>query len=120
MEEFSTDIEDRPSLEDQSFRRSFDSKAINSMKSAVDEVEGEKYISPDHYSKMEDSYEHQKVVVAWGLDYHTGCATKYISRAGNKIEKGKTRKEMIIKDYNKAIRYLQMKIELIEDGSIEV
>lgn len=63
---------------------------------------------PDHYGGKDNIYEHIKVVEAWGLDYWTGNATKYIARAGKKDPS----KE--IEDLRKAIFYLQDKVNRLE------
>lgn len=63
---------------------------------------------PDHYGGKDNPYEHIKVVEAWGLDYWTGNATKYIARAGKKDPS----KE--IEDLRKAIFYLQDKVNRLE------
>lgn len=39
---------------------------------------------PSHYGGKDNPYEHIKVAEAWGLGYHLGNATKYLSRAGKK------------------------------------
>lgn len=78
-----------------------------------------KAVDPDHYKTEDPAYEHQRVVAAWKLDYWVAASTKYSKRAGEKIEPGKTKKEMMIKDYKKAIRYLEMKIELLEEGVLQ-
>lgn len=64
-------------------------------------------INPEHY-KAGDIYEHRKVVVAWGLDYYTGCATKYICRFGKKESANP------IEDIRKAIRYLEFEIDKLQ------
>lgn len=65
-------------------------------------------IDPEHY-KAGNPYEHRKVVVAWDLGYELGCATKYICRAGKKD----AQKE--IEDLRKAIRYIEFRIENLEE-----
>lgn len=58
---------------------------------------------PEHYGN--GLYETINVIEAWNLDFHLGNAIKYISRAGKK-DKSKT-----IEDLEKAIWYLNRKIE---------
>ena len=58
---------------------------------------------PEHYGN--GIYETINVIEAWNLDFHLGNAIKYISRAGKK-DKSKT-----IEDLEKAIWYLNRKIE---------
>lgn len=64
-------------------------------------------INPEHYNSG-DIYEHRKVVDAWGLDYYSGCATKYICREGKKESADP------IEDLRKAIRYLEFRVEKLE------
>lgn len=62
---------------------------------------------PAHYGGEHDPYEHHRVVRAWGLDYHTGIATKHICRAGKKPGSSE------IQDLEKAVTYLNLKIQLL-------
>ena len=75
-------------------------------------------IDPEHY-KSGDIYEHRKVVVAWGLGYELGCATKYICRAGKKKEASVSDMEKEIEDLRKAIRYIEFRIEVLNKEIIE-
>jgi hypothetical protein len=59
--------------------------------------------NPAHYTDGR-KYEPVKVIEDWGLDYHTGNALKYISRAG--------RKKSLIEDLQKAIFYLERRISI--------
>ena len=59
---------------------------------------------PAHYGG-DTTYETIKVIEAWGLDFHTGNAVKYISRAGKK----EAARE--IEDLEKAVWYLRRKIQ---------
>lgn len=67
---------------------------------------------PDHYGG-DTTYETINVIEAWNLDFCLGNAVKYISRAGKK-DKSKT-----IEDLQKAIWYLNRKIEQLENSSNE-
>lgn len=49
------------------------------------------------------------------LDYHLGTAVKYISRAGKKHERGMTDKEKEIQDLQKAVWFINRKIELLKN-----
>ena len=60
---------------------------------------------PSHYGGEKNPYEAIKVIESWDLDFHLGNAIKYISRAGKKDPQ----KE--IEDLEKAIWYLQRRIE---------
>jgi hypothetical protein len=66
---------------------------------------------PAHYGG-DDTYEHIKVVDAWGLDYRLGNATKYICRAGKKTEDP-------TEDLKKAIWFIKSKIEQLEREKAE-
>lgn len=67
-------------------------------------VHEEKINHPQHYGG-DTTYEHIKVVHAWGLNYELGNATKYICRAGKKDP------HTTIEDLKKAIWYVQAEIE---------
>ena len=58
---------------------------------------------PAHYGG-DSTYEHIKVVEAWGLNYALGNATKYICRAGKKSEDP-------VEDLKKAVWFIQHEIE---------
>ena len=63
---------------------------------------------PNHYCEGR-KYEPWDVIVDWQLDYLTGNAVKYLSRAGRK---GGPEKE--IEDLQKAIAYIEKRIEVLE------
>ena len=66
---------------------------------------------PQHYGGEDNLYEAIKVIEAWELDFHLGNTVKYISRAGKKeIDKE-------LQDLNKALWYLQRRIENIKNAS---
>jgi hypothetical protein len=69
-----------------------------------DDVYPDSVMRPAHYAEGR-KYEPWDVIADWGLDYFLGSATKYISRAGRK---GDARE-----DIQKAIRFLEKKLELI-------
>lgn len=50
------------------------------------------------------------------LDYFLGNAVKYICRCGRKMDADKTRQEKSLEDLNKAIAYLQKKIEVMQNA----
>jgi hypothetical protein len=66
----------------------------------------EKVNHPHHYGG-DSTYEHIKVVEAWGLDYDLGNCTKYIARAGKKTDDP-------LEDLKKARWYLDHKIQKLE------
>lgn len=61
--------------------------------------------NPAHYGGKDNPYEAIKVIRAWNLNFNTGNAAKYISRAGKKDPV----KE--IEDLQKAVWYLNDEIE---------
>jgi len=65
---------------------------------------------PSHYGGESNPYEAIKVIEAWDLDFLLGNSIKYISRAGKK-DPGKE-----IEDLEKAVWYIQRKIENIKKG----
>ena len=66
----------------------------------------EKINHPEHYNS--GNIEAIEVIEDWNLDFHLGNAIKYICRAGNKS------KESYKQDLEKAIWYLQRKVDGLE------
>jgi hypothetical protein len=64
---------------------------------------------PEHYGGELNPYEVIKVIEALEMDFHLGNTFKYIARAGKKG----TDKEL--QDLEKALWYLQRKIELVKN-----
>jgi hypothetical protein len=64
---------------------------------------------PEHYGGELNPYEVIKVIEALEMDFHLGNTFKYITRAGKKG----TDKEL--QDLEKALWYLQRKIELVKN-----
>jgi hypothetical protein len=64
---------------------------------------------PQHYGGENNPYEVIKVIEALEMDFHLGNTFKYIARAGKKG----TDKEL--QDLEKALWYLQRKIELVKN-----
>ena len=64
---------------------------------------------PHHYGGKSNTYEVIKVIEALDMDFHLGNTFKYIARAGKKG----TDKE--IQDLEKALWYLQRKIDLLKN-----
>lgn len=70
-------------------------------------------IEPLHY-KVGDVYEVINVIDAWKLDFRLGNAVKYIARAGRKdVDKE-------IEDLQKAKKYIEMKIAVLESTKIMI
>lgn len=63
---------------------------------------------PNHYGGSENLYEAIKVIEAWDLDFCLGNTVKYISRAGKKD------KQTEIQDLEKALWYLNRKINKLK------
>lgn len=62
---------------------------------------------PNHYGG-DTIYEAVKVIEAWGLNFNTGNAAKYVSRAGKKDP------ARVLEDLEKAIWYLQREVKLLK------
>ena len=62
---------------------------------------------PNHYCEGR-RYEPWDVIIDWQLDYLTGSAVKYLSRAGRKDPSKET------EDLRKAIAYIEKRIEVLE------
>lgn len=62
---------------------------------------------PNHYCEGR-KYEPWDVIVDWQLDYLTGSAVKYLSRAGRKDPSKET------EDLRKAIAYIEKRIKVLE------
>tara|TARA_R110001592_G_scaffold65137_2_gene200027 strand:- start:53 stop:409 length:357 start_codon:yes stop_codon:yes gene_type:complete len=68
---------------------------------------------PQHYNTVPEHLQHWDVVPQMGWDYHIGCATKYIWRAGKKKSAGMDDKAKEIQDLEKAVVYINKKIEIL-------
>jgi hypothetical protein len=77
-------------------------------------LEGKEMVNhPDHYQfGKNNEYEAIKVIEAWELDFHLGNTVKYISRAGKK------EKDKELQDLNKALWYLQRRIDNLKNSKI--
>jgi hypothetical protein len=64
---------------------------------------------PQHYGGESNPYEVIKVIEGLNMDFHLGNTFKYIARAGKK----NTDRE--IQDLEKALWYLQRKIDLLKN-----
>jgi hypothetical protein len=71
--------------------------------------------NPSHYSYVPEEYQHHKVMDAVGFNYHFANSMKYLWRAGRKSSQSLSKMDKEIQDVRKAIRYLQMWIELREE-----
>lgn len=70
---------------------------------------------PSHYNDVPAEFEHHRVMDAIGANYHFANSMKYLWRAGKKTSKGMSIADKEIQDVRKAIRYLQMWIDLRQE-----
>jgi hypothetical protein len=90
----------------------FELKTIlrSDVKKMSEQQQSYEYVNhPQHYGGVENTYEVIKVIEALDMDFHLGNTFKYIARAGKKG----TDKE--IQDLEKAMWYLQRKIDLLKN-----
>jgi hypothetical protein len=90
----------------------FELKTIlrSDVKKMSEQQQSYEYVNhPQHYGGVENTYEVIKVIEALDMDFHLGNTFKYIARAGKKG----TDKE--IQDLEKALSYLQRKIDLLKN-----
>jgi hypothetical protein len=90
----------------------FELKTIlrSDVKKMSEQQQSYEYVNhPQHYGGVENTYEVIKVIEALDMDFHLGNTFKYIARAGKKG----TDKE--IQDLEKALWYLQRKIDLLKN-----
>lgn len=71
---------------------------------------------PDHYERH--AIEPITFIMKNDLDFASGNAIKYIMRAGHKQYDGLSELDSHVTDLRKAIRYLEMKINLITDKEV--
>lgn len=71
-------------------------------------MNGNQVNHPQHYGGGDNPYEVIKVIEAWDLGFHLGTAVKYIPRAGKKDP------DKEIEDLEKAIWYINRKIEQLK------
>ncbi len=67
---------------------------------------------PDHYAQY--TIEPIVFIMQNRLSFHVGNIVKYVMRAGSKIYENQTAIESEITDLKKAIRYCEMRINLLE------
>ena len=75
---------------------------------------GKSATNPSHYNEVPAHLQHWDVVEQMGWGYHLGCATKYIWRAGKKASAHLTDQQKEIEDLEKAVVYINKRIELIK------
>ena len=79
--------------------------------SDADKTVEEIVIEPDHYARW--AIEPIEFILRNEMDFASGNAVKYITRAGYKLYPGQTQEESEVTDLKKAMRYLEMRINLI-------
>ena len=67
---------------------------------------------PDHYAQY--TIEPIVFIMQNHLSFHVGNIVKYVMRAGHKIYENQTSIESEITDLKKAIRYCEMRLNLLE------
>jgi hypothetical protein len=72
--------------------------------------------NPAHYTDIPKEYQHHRIMAIWGMDYHLSAAIKYLARSGKKQSAHLTAKEKEMEDLKKAITYISMRLELMEEG----
>ena len=90
-----------------------DRQVLNDLIDIADSILGSP-TNPSHYNEVPADLQHWDVVEKMGWGYHVGCATKYIWRAGKKASAHLTIEQKEIEDLEKAIVYLQKRIDLIK------
>jgi len=69
---------------------------------------------PSHYTWLKDLCGIEVIDITRHMDFDLGNAVKYILRQGHKSEEGMSDKEKAIEDLQKAIFYINDKIEMIK------
>ena len=78
-------------------------------------ISNERVDHPSHYTWIEEKCGIEVIDITRHLDFDLGNAIKYILRSGHKEESSMTNKEKEIEDLQKAIWYLNDKINMIEN-----
>ena len=82
----------------------------------IEKTETHDPTNPTHYTSVPREYEHHRVMAIWGMDYHLSAAIKYLARAGKKTSAHLSDKEKEMEDLRKAITYISMRLELMEEN----
>lgn len=80
--------------------------------------ENRRVFHPSHYTWLKEKCGIEVIDITRHLDFDKGNAVKYILRAGYKEEKGYTAIQKEIEDLQKAIFYLNDKIEQLKKYGI--
>ena len=76
--------------------------------------DGDRINHPSHYTWLKDLCGVEVIDITRHMDFDLGNAVKYILRQGHKSEEGMSDKEKAIEDLQKAIFYINDKIEMIK------
>ena len=90
----------------------FKDKPLSNIKATAKQLTGE-YVGATHYNRLKPAYQPAEVAHAWGLDFLLWNTVRYLSRAGHKESVKMTSTEKEIDDLNKAIDYIQMRINVL-------
>lgn len=76
--------------------------------------ENKRVFHPPHYTWLKEKCGIEVIDITRHLDFDTGNALKYILRAGHKDEEGYTTAQKEIEDLQKAVFYLNDRIEQLK------
>lgn len=74
---------------------------------------------PSHYLWLKEKCGIEVIDITRHLDFDTGNAVKYLLRAGHKAEEGYSNVDKTIEDLQKAIFYINDKIEMLKHDKAE-
>jgi len=73
-------------------------------------------ITPEHYTQY--AVEPIEFIMINDMDFWRGNVIKYVSRAGAKLYNGQDETQSEITDLHKAIRYCEMRINMLNEEGI--
>jgi hypothetical protein len=79
-------------------------------------MDADTIITPSHYAQY--VIEPVEYIMVNDMDFWRGNVIKYASRAGKKMYHGKSAAESEITDLHKAMRYLEMRINVLNEEGI--
>lgn len=74
---------------------------------------------PSYYTRLKNSCGIEAIDICRNMDFDLGNAIKYILRAGYKTEEGKTSLSKTIEDLQKAVWYINDKIDSLKKSNNE-